>query len=133
MKTMAFLLLLAAQMPQQPVNRAATAVPDDYTIGVADVINVLVFGETEYSRSNVTVDSDGTIDMPLIGRVKVAGLSTRAVEKDVHDRLAKDFLVNPSVTVEIVRYRSKTISVQGYVRSPGDYPLEGNVSLTSAI
>lgn len=130
------LLLLLGQAPQQippPPVAGTAAMLDDYIIGVADVLNVTVFGETDASRTGATVDNDGTIDMPFIGRVKVAGQSARAVEKEVRDRLAKDFLVNPSVNVEITKYRSKTISVQGLVRAPGEYPLEGNVSITTAL
>jgi polysaccharide biosynthesis/export protein len=129
------LLIQAPQLPPPPaVPGAATpSTMDDYIIGVADVMNVTVFGEPDASRAGATVDSDGTIDMPYIGRVKVAGQSARAVEKEVRDRLAKDFLRNPSVSVEITRYRSKTISVQGLVRAPGEYPLEGNVSVTTAL
>jgi polysaccharide export outer membrane protein len=108
-------------------------VADDYSIGIADVINVTVFGEPEASRLGATVDNDGTIDMPLIGRVKVAGRTSRAVEKEIKDRLAGKYLVNPSVSIEIVKYRSKIITVQGYVKAPGEYPLEGNVSITSAL
>jgi polysaccharide biosynthesis/export protein len=134
MNTIALLLLLA-QAPQQPpqVPPTTTAVQDDYNIGVADMLNVTVFGEADASRMGVTVDNDGTIDMPYIGRVKVAGRTARAVEKEVRDRLAKSYLLNPSVNVEVVKYRSKNISVQGYVRTPGEYPLEGNVSITSAL
>jgi polysaccharide biosynthesis/export protein len=132
------LLLILTQAPQLPPPQAtpgaaAPAAMDEYIIGVADVLNVTVFGEPDASRIGATVDSDGTIDMPYIGRVKAAGQSARGVEKEVHDRLAKDFLRNPSVSVEITRYRSKTISVQGLVRAPGEYPLEGNVSVTTAL
>jgi polysaccharide export outer membrane protein len=128
------LLLLLAQAPQTPAQTApVTTGQDDYLIGVADVINATVFGEPDASRSNVTVDNDGTIDMPLIGRVKVGGRTARAVEKDIRDRLAEKYLLNPSVSVEIVKYRSKTVSIQGYVHAPGEYPVEGNASLTSLL
>ena len=138
------ILLLLAQTPQQPPPPAtpppaqapagaATAGLDDYVIGVADVLNIIVFNEPDASRLAATVDSDGTIDMPYIGRVKAAGQSARAIEKEVRDRLAKDFLRNPSVSVEITQFRSKTISVQGLVRAPGEYPLQGNVSVTTAL
>lgn len=134
MTTIAFLLLLA-QTPQQPPQTMTptVAVSDDYSIGIADVLNVTVFGEPEASRLGAAVDNDGTIDMPLIGRVKVAGQTARAVEKEIKDRLAGKYLVNPSVSIEIVKYRSKIITVQGYVKAPGEYPLEGNVSITSAL
>jgi polysaccharide export outer membrane protein len=134
MKTIAIALLLSlSQLPQPPQPPATTSTaPDDYNIGVADVINVTVFGEADSSRLNATVDNDGTIDMPLIGRVKVDGLTTRGVEKLISERLGR-YLLNPSVSVEVVKYRSKTVSVQGYVRAPGEYVLEGNASLTSVL
>ena len=136
MITIALLVLLAqtTTAPPPPLQTAppGAAALDDYNIGVADIITVTVFGEADASRTGVTVDTDGTIDMPLIGRVKVAGKPARAVEKDIHDRLER-FLVNPSVSIEIVRYRSKSVFVQGYVRDPGEKILEGNASLTSVL
>jgi polysaccharide export outer membrane protein len=131
MITIALLLLLTQAPAQAPI--VAPVVQDDYTIGVADVLNVTVFGEADASRIGVTVDSDGTIDMPYIGRVKVSGRPVRTVEKEVRDRLAEKYLVNPSVNVEVVKYRSKSVTVQGQVRAPGEYVMEGNVSLTSAL
>jgi polysaccharide biosynthesis/export protein len=135
MTTLALLLLLAQPVQQAPAAppRPIAAAQDDYSIGVADVLNVTVFGEADASRAGATVDNDGTIDMPYIGRVKVAGRTARLVEKDIRDRLAEKYLLNPSVSVEVVKYRSKIVSVQGYVNNPGEYPLEGNVSITSAL
>lgn len=136
MKTVALLLLFAQTSQPAPRPQTTTTVAgaaqDDYQIGVADVIRVRVFGEPDASRDEATVDNDGTIDMPYIGRVKVAGQTARGVEKEMRERLNK-ILVNPAVSVDIIKYRSKTIHVQGFVNSPGEYPLEGNVSVTSAI
>lgn len=136
MKTIALLLLFTQTPdpapPPQTTTTTAGAAQDDYQIGVQDVIRVRVFGEPDASRDEATVDNDGTIDMPYIGRIKVAGQTARGIEKDMRERLSK-ILVNPVVSVDIIKYRSKTISVQGYVNNPGDYPLEGNVSVTSAI
>jgi polysaccharide biosynthesis/export protein len=130
-------LLILAQAPQQtpppPPATTTTSAPDEYLLGVADTINVTVFGEADASRSNATVDNDGTIDMPYIGRVKVGGKTARAVEKDIRDRLAEKYLLNPSVSVEIVKYRSQSVMVQGYVGKPGQQILEGNASLTSVL
>lgn len=134
MITIALLLLLGqATGAAQPVPPGAAAVQDDYTIGVSDVLNVTVFGEPDASRIGVAVDNDGTIDMPYIGRVKVGGLPAREVERDIRTRLTGRFYVNPSVSVEVVKYRSKTVSVQGQVRLPGEFILQGNVSITSVL
>jgi polysaccharide biosynthesis/export protein len=134
MTTLALLFLLAQGGQPPATTTTTTAVAqDDYKIGVADVLNVTVFGEQDASRAGATVDNDGTIDMPYIGRVKVAGQTSRGVEKEIRDRLAAKYLLNPSVSVEIVKYRSKIVSVVGQVNNPGEYPLEGNVSVTSAL
>jgi hypothetical protein len=62
MTTYALLLLFT-----QTVAAANAA---DYVIGIQDVLNVTVFGESDASRAGVTVDNDGTIDCPYIGRVR---------------------------------------------------------------
>ncbi len=135
MNILIFLSLLW-QSPQSlpPAVSAAGQVQDDYRIGVADVLDVIVFNEPDASRAGVIVDTDGTIDCPYIGRVKASGLTPRQMETDIRDRLSKGFLVNPSVSVSIVKYRSKTVSVQGVgIRNPGEYILQGSVSLTSVL
>ena len=136
---LACLLHAAPAGPQQPAQPPAPAVTPavssqhEYVIGVADVLDVTVFNEVDASRAGATVDNDGTIDLPYIGRVKVAGLSASAVETTIKERLSKGFLVNPSVSVTVVKYRSKIVGVQGSVRAPGEYILQGNVSLTSVL
>ena len=132
MNTLALLLLLFQGVQPQAV--APASAQEDYVIGVADVLDVTVFNEPDASRAGVTVDNDGTIDCPYIGRVRVAGLTARAVEREVKTRLSKGLLVNPSVNVSVVKYRSKTVNVTGVgIRSPGEYILQGNVSLTSVL
>lgn len=131
---LSLLLLQTTAVPQTTTQATPATVQEEYTIGVADVLDVNVFGEPDASRLGVTVEGDGTIDCPYIGRVKVAGQTARAVEKEIHDRLSKGILVNPSVSVTIARYRSKTVSVQGVgIRNPGEYILQGNVSITSVL
>ena len=126
------LLLSLSQVPQSAASAAPKAA-DEYIIGPQDVLNVTVFGEPDASRAAVTVDNDGTIDCPYIGRVQAGGQSPRALERVVRERLAKGFLVNPSVSVEVVKYRSKSVIVQGQVRSPGEFILQGNASIMSVL
>ena len=132
MTTLLLFLLLQAPAPAAP-QVPPNAAQEDYTIGVADVLDVTVFNEPDASRTGVTVDNDGTIDVPYIGRVKVAGRTARDVEREIRSRLNEKYLVNPSVNVTIVKYQSKTVTVQGYVRNPAEYILQGNVSLTSLL
>jgi polysaccharide biosynthesis/export protein len=137
MTALLFVLMLAASAggaftPQPPVVASPSA-QDDYVIGPQDVLNVTVFNEPDASRLGVAVDGDGTIDCPYIGRIKAAGLTTRGLEQDIKERLGKGFLVNPSVSVEVVKYRSRTVWVQGRVRNPGEFPLQGNASIMTAL
>ena len=72
------LLLSLSQVPQSAASAAPKAA-DEYIIGPQDVLNVTVFGEPDASRAAVTVDNDGTIDCPYIGRVQAGGQSPRVV------------------------------------------------------
>jgi polysaccharide export outer membrane protein len=80
--------------------------------------------------TTVSVSDDGTINVPLAGRVQVAGLSAVKAGQRVEDALQEGhFLVHPHVTLAIVQARSQRVSVLGEVRQPGRYPIEPNTSV----
>jgi polysaccharide export outer membrane protein len=128
---LAFVSMLALQPAQQPAAPRAPA-SHDYIVGRQDVLNVTVFGEADISK-RYTVDADGTIDFPFIGRVRAAGQTLRQVEDLLVKRLGAGFLVNPQVTVEIAEFRSQSIFVTGEVRAPGAYPIKGNMTIVEAL
>jgi polysaccharide export outer membrane protein len=103
-----------------------------YIVGPLDVLAITVFGEVDLSQK-YTVDSDGTFDFPLVGRVKAGGLTLRQIEDALVKRLAGGYLVNPQVSVEIAEYRSKSVFIMGEVRAPGSYPIKGNMSLIEVL
>jgi polysaccharide export outer membrane protein len=104
----------------------------DYIVGAQDLLKVTVFGVAELTR-DVTVDTDGSFEFPLIGRVKAAGLTVREIETELKARLSKGLLVNPTVTVDVGAYRSQTVYVLGEVREPGRKTLAGNASIMTAL
>ncbi|MUH36581.1 polysaccharide export protein [Zobellia amurskyensis] len=67
------------------------------------------------------IDKDGEIDFPVIGKVKIAGLSGEEVRILLRDKLS-DYLKEPIINI---RLRNFSISVLGEVRRPGTYPVEG--------
>lgn len=104
----------------------------DYLVGPQDVLTVTVFGEPELS-GKYTVEQDGTFTFPQIGRVKAGGSTLRGLEQDLKAKLADGYLKNPQVAVAIENYRSQRILVMGEVRSPGEYQLNGEMTLLSAL
>lgn len=130
----------AAPAPAQTPDAAKPASPPQgpppftaiYQIGPTDVLGIKVFGEDDLSN-NFTVDSDGSITFPLIGRVQVAGKTTRQIEEHITTALDADFIRKPQVSVEIATYRARSIYVIGEVRNPGRYSIQGPQTLLEVI
>jgi polysaccharide export outer membrane protein len=86
-----------------------------------DIISIRVVGEADLTMDR-RVPADGKLNFPYIKEIDVADKSTGDVEKDIHDRLHPDWLVNPQVTVEIKDYVKQFVTVNGQVNQPG--PIE---------
>jgi polysaccharide export outer membrane protein len=104
----------------------------DYTIGVQDVITITVYDQADLT-GKFTVDADGSLTFPLVGRIKAAGLTLRHLEDDLKKRLADGYIRNPQVSAAVDTYRSQRIFVMGEVRAPGAYQLTGEMSVIEAI
>lgn len=96
----------------------------DYIIGPEDQIQLNVF-ELPELKTTTRVLGDGTISLPLLGVVKVTGLTSTGLEARLRDLLEARFLLNPQVTVEVTEHRSSQISVIGAVEKPGVYQMLG--------
>src|SRR3989304_1098446 len=110
----------------------------DYIIGGKDVLSITIYDEPDLSydqRNNrsLRVSIDGMISFPLLGYVKVAGLTPFELEKKLDKLLSEGYLVNPHVSVIVAEYHSKEIYVLGVVRNPGVYPLLGKESILEII
>jgi polysaccharide biosynthesis/export protein len=107
--------------------------PDEYVIGPRDVISLTIFQEPGYSRDALTVDVEGTVDFPLIGRVKVADLTARQVEELLLKAYSPRYLRSPSISVMVREFRNMTVWVSGAVNRPGQVELKGDFSLLAAL
>ncbi len=100
-----------------------------YVLGVNDTITVQVYGQPE-AGVTTRIKADGTIVVPLLGTVKVEGLTQLELAALIKDKLVKGgFLKDPYVNVEIGAYVSKTVNVAGKVGQPGVYPLDKNYTV----
>ena len=101
----------------------------DYALGPDDVLKITVYREEELERE-VRVGTNGNISFPLLGEVKVEGLTVSGLEQDFTSRLKK-YIKHPQVTVFIKEYA--TISITGQVVQPGSFPLKDEMGVLEAI
>lgn len=96
----------------------------DYKIGPEDLIEISVFEEEKLNKT-VRVSSQGNISLPLLGILRVKGLTSNELEREIRDLLAEKYFQDPHVTVFIKEYRNQRISVIGAVEKPGAYDVTG--------
>ena len=103
-------------------------------IGRFDLIGITVYDAPELTRS-VRVDGDGYIRLPMLRQhIQAAGQSPAEVEAAISTALTEgNVLVDPIVTVSVVEYRSRPITVSGAVRNPSTFQATGTVTLLDAI
>ena len=89
--------------------------------------------DVEELDQTVRVSSDGSITMPLLGRLEVAGLTKSELEAKIAALLEERFVHDPQVTVFIKDYESKKVAVSGAVRAPGTYEMLGDKTLLEMI
>jgi polysaccharide export outer membrane protein len=96
----------------------------DYKIGPQDLLEISVF-EAEKLNKTVRVSSQGNVNLPLIGVLKVKGLTPEELEKEIRSLLAEKYLQDPHVNVLVKEFRNQRISVMGAVRNPGVFDVTG--------
>ncbi len=109
-----------------------SASSSDYRVMAGDVLQITVFQVQDFNRE-AAVDAAGTIALPLIGVVPVAGKTVRRIESDIAQRLGAKYLQNPQVLVSVKDAVGLRVAVQGAVKNPGVFPLHGSTTLTNVI
>jgi len=126
------LLLLMALLA---LVRLASATEDDgmsnYRLGAGDTISITVYDEKELSLEKVKLSDAGTISYPVLGELRVLGLTVSDLQKKVTDGLKGSYLVDPKVTVSIEQYRD--FFVNGQVNKPGNYPYQPGLTVRKAV
>jgi polysaccharide export outer membrane protein len=124
-------LMLSACEPGSslPPLPETTAAP--YTLGPGETVRVVVFGQTQLT-GEFTVNDRGSISVPLLGDIPASNDTTDQLAHAISSQLeSQKILLNPSVSVEVVKYRP--VFILGEVVKPGQYPYEpGMTALTLA-
>ncbi|MDB4982018.1 MAG: polysaccharide export protein [Myxococcales bacterium] len=118
--------------PKSVVNAGVQGELAEDKVGVDDVFDVRVYGESELSGA-YRVAMDGTIDYPLAGRLHVTGLRTGEVQRLIVTKLKEGFLQDPQVTVTIKERNSQKVLVFGQVSKPGQVAYYPNMTIVDAI
>jgi len=139
----ALLLLVTPALAQGPTPEGTTPTPTaaaapepaaapEYRVGAGDVLDVVVFGNEDLSRT-ATVQTNGAIELPLLGAIPVASLTIGEIKVKLTALLAKDYLVNPQVEVKVREYQSQFVIVVGEVNTPGRKPIRGRTRLIDVL
>ena len=126
---------LQRREPERDTEAAAMAyarLRTDYRIGRQDLLEIRVFDLEELDQT-VRVADDGSISMPLLGRLSVAGKTKTELEKQIADLLGERYVRDPQVTVFVKEFESKKVAVTGAVKQPGSFAMLGQKTLLEMI
>ena len=93
-----------------------------------DVLEVMVYQEPDLT-TKVTLDDRGMVALPLVGPVKLAGLTLEQATAKIRELYDKDYLVNPKVTIQVDQFAVLRFTVLGQVQRPGSFEFPPNESL----
>lgn len=122
------LLFLPTAIPAQDLPMFASDTP----LGPRDVVDVRVLEDSTIS-GRVTVTDDGQLVLNVVGKLAVAGLTSSQVETKLKTLLESEYLAKATVSVQVVEFSSKPISVIGAVVRPGRIGATGTTTLIQAI
>jgi protein involved in polysaccharide export with SLBB domain len=130
MAPLARLLLLLLALLSTPLFSASSEL-STYKLGSGDMISIRVLGEEDLKREKIRLSDAGTISFPVLGEIRVKGMTVGALEDYITQALKGRYLVNPQVTVSIDEYRN--FFVNGMVEKPGGYPYSPGLTVRKAI
>ena len=102
-----------------------------YTLDAGDIISVSVYGDDNFGKAPYKVDDTGTVGLPLVGPVRVRGLTVNEAAGKIAAELAQSFMRNPNVTVQIDTYRP--FFIQGAVKNGGQFPYVPGMTVRAAV
>lgn len=133
-RTFATLLLCTLGLQAQDNVGAPSVKSQTYVLAPNDVVQIKVYQEDDL-ETKARIGQDGTISFPLIGVVPIGGKTVEQAGALIREKLDKDYLVNPQITLIVVEYSKRRFTVLGQVQKPGSFeiPSEESVTLLEAI
>lgn len=126
------LLFPLGLLGQQPSEQSNLKIGADYVLGPNDQIVIRAMEAEEISNQTFRVDGDGSVNLPLLGKVRAGGLTVERFEAELVTALRK-LVKNPQVVVDVVQARSEPVFLRGAFKSPGVHQLQGPKRLTELL
>lgn len=104
----------------------------EYLVGNGDVLKITVYDNDDL-KTVVRVSGEGTIGVPLLGKIKVKNLTIPQISEKLARLFADGYLKNPQVNVFIDDYRAQKVVILGQVNRPGLYELRGPTTFLELI
>ena len=102
----------------------AAAASPEYRLGSGDVVRIVVYQNPDLTLET-RVSESGVVSFPLLGNIRIGGLSVSAAEKLIADGLKNgNFVKQPQVSLTLLQVKGNQASVLGQVNRPGRYPIE---------
>ncbi|HEX8400919.1 MAG TPA: polysaccharide biosynthesis/export family protein [Allosphingosinicella sp.] len=115
-----------------PDTPAVATLEEDYRIAPLDTVKVSVFQVPDLS-GEFEVDLTGNIAMPLLGNVKAVDMTTAQLDQRLTQQLGAKYLQSPDVSIGIKSSTRRNVTVDGAVRNPGVFPVNGPITLIQVI
>ena len=135
-KTLLALGLAASLYAFSPVNAQEVT---DYIMCPGDVLQVVVYGHEDLStmagntqNSPYVVRPDGRVSFPLIGDVETTGKTVTQFREEITSRFSK-YIIEPQITVNVVKLGTTRVYVLGEIKRPGLYELEKSHRVIDAL
>jgi polysaccharide biosynthesis/export protein len=122
-------------MPVATGNQKANCgdqVRSTYLLGPEDELQISGPELEELTSKTVRVDGEGDLQVPLVGRVHVAGLTVQQAEQELNKKLSA-YIKHPQAAVDVKELRSQPASILGAVNQPGVHQVEGHKTLLEMI
>jgi protein involved in polysaccharide export with SLBB domain len=133
------LALLLGDVDLRAADPAPAAAPAEGTGGDTvlhnnDLIRITVFGEDDL-LTETRISKGGTITFPLLGALHLSGKTVDEATAEIRQKLDKDYVINPHVTLMVLEYATQWVTVLGEVQKPGtvEIPPEGGLDVLGAI
>jgi polysaccharide export outer membrane protein len=109
----------------------SVALYEEYTIGAGDILEIMVWKNNELTKT-LPVRPDGSISLPLVGELKVAGKKVKELSEQLWDTYSQ-YMTDPVISVSVQQVNSMNVYIIGRVNAPGVKPITAQTNVLQGL